>query len=501
MKKSKILSVFLVACLLVSLLPAAAFAVSANSTLSGTIYLPGQNTAPSGGVNVTLCISTDNLTPSNKNDDVLVKQVLKIEEGQKSISYSIMVPKSGNSNAKYSVSYTVGNGYAPFGYYSENGTTAIKSELTPVNLNAGDTGNVNITILPGKTISGKILLGNQTTAPSNDMKYTITAVQEGNNSSTRDDDIIITKDVTVPKNKKEMAYSLTVPLNTVGKGYKLYYRYTDGSYSEAGYYNTNRTSYSAGTYTLIDVANNPVINLTTLPFTNISGRVYLPEGVTAPANGIQVTVIALNRGTLSAASDDFYIEKSVTIPKDANYVNYSLTVPVKNVGYAVSYSVASAAGYVTEGYYSESGTKTDYNEASLVETGNAAVTGINLVIQKTSTVTPTPTPIPAPLEKYDLNGDGIVDMLDMAELARIIIDQYDKDGYNIPYGLSKKYEYNEGELKRIRGVFKLFDNNRNGLKMFNSVNQWFRFFNGEDDDDDGKNNNGNKYGNSKNKGK
>ena len=66
-----------------------------------------------------------------------------------------MVPKSTNKAARFSVSYTVENGYAPFGYYSSKGTTAIKAEQTLIELNSGDKSGINIELLPGKQYPGK----------------------------------------------------------------------------------------------------------------------------------------------------------------------------------------------------------------------------------------------------------------------------------------------------------------------------------------------------------
>ena len=59
------------------------------------------------------------------------------------------------------------------------------------------------------------------------------------------------------------------PLNKVGSGYKLYYKYKDGTYEETGYYYKNGTSRNEGKVTLVDVGNTVTeINLTTLLFTN-----------------------------------------------------------------------------------------------------------------------------------------------------------------------------------------------------------------------------------------
>lgn len=96
------------------------------------------------------------------------------------------------------------------------------------------------------------------------------------------------------------------PLNKVGSGYKLYYKYKDGTYEETGYYYKNGTSRNEGKVTLVDVGNTVTeINLTTLLFTNINGKVYLPDDDEASDDGIEVTVTAYNNGSLTSSSDDF----------------------------------------------------------------------------------------------------------------------------------------------------------------------------------------------------
>ncbi len=493
MKKSSFLSVLLITCLLMTLFPTTLVAETTHSTLTGTISLPGNDTAPSGGVKVTLNVGTDNLTPTNKNDDKSLAQEMIIPQGQHSISYSVMVPKSTNRNAQYSVAYTTESSYAPFGWYTTGGTTAIKQDRSTVDLNGGDVNGINITMLEGKVIPVKIIAGNQTTAPLNDMKYTVTAIQEGSNASSSDDDIVISKIITMPKNSKEAGFSLIVPLNAANNGYKVYYNYQDGNYNETGYYHSTGTSRSADTFTRIDVSNTvSEINLTTLPFTNFTGRVYLPDGALAPENGTEVKVTAENLGG-DGAADDIRFEKTVVIPKNANCIEYNLTIPVKQTGYTVSYTVKGNTGYIATGYFSASGTQTSKSNAALIGTGDSSISGIDLTIQKkpqptpTPTATPTPTPAPdqKPDPKYDLNGDGSVNIKDLVELARVIAAEYKKPG-----NTQKDCKLNDKEIKDLRDAFKVFDNNRYGLKIFNGINQWFKnwdfgWLNNDDDDKNG----------------
>lgn len=478
MKKSRILSALLVTCLLMSVLSVQSIAANAYSTISGVISLPDNDVAPSGGVKVLLTIATDNNTPNNKNDDKSVTTELTIAKGSNSIAYSIQVPRSQNSKAKYTVYYTVEKSYAPFGWYSKKGTTAIKDDKTMVDLNAGDVRGIDIELLPGRAISGSIILGNKSTKPLNDLKYTITAIQEGSNVNSKDDDIIITKEVTVKANNSEAAYELIVPMNSVKKGYKVYYTYENEGYKETGYYSKNGTSRDANKVTLIDVANTAKdINLTTLPFTNISGKVYLPNNEKAPGNGIEVEVTAYNKNTKASNSDDFSFKKTVKIAKGSNSANYALTVPVASTNYIVFYKVITKnTSYINEGYYNEDSTEKDIKDATPIKTDNKTVKGINLeIISKKTAPKPTPKPDDKKSEKYDVNGDGYVNVFDLLDLAKVIVDKYEKEGFDKNLEQYKNRKLDEKDLEIIKKVFNPFTNNRYKLKWFNSINKYFDF--------------------------
>lgn len=490
MKKLSFLSALLIACLIIPLFPTSIVAESTHSTISGTISLPNNEPAPTGGVKIILNVETDNLT-SKTGDDISINQELTIAKGQAGITYSIMVPKSSNKEAKYNVSYKTESNYAPFGWYSKDGTTPIKEKSTQVNLNAGDVKNVNIKILEGKKISGKMILGNMDVAPSNDLIYTITAIQEGSNKNSKDDDIIVSNKITVEKGNKEKAWSLIVPLNQPGKGYKLFYQFEKGGYKEEGYYYIDGTSRSSNKVTLIDVSNTVAgLNLTTLPFTNIEGKIYLPENVKAPKNGFDAIITAKNYGSSAAATDDIYFMKEVKIAEGSNSAAYSLTVPVKPTGYILSYAISDSKGYITEGYYSTKKTESSEKDATLIITGNKAVTGIELDIIKKVTATPTPTltpiptitpspkptPLPGDIEKYDLNNDGFINIKDLIELAKVIVDQYKdakKEDFKEQYN---GWQMSNDDIKILREAFKPYYNNRYDVKWFNGSSKWFKIF-------------------------
>lgn len=476
MKMSKFLSILVITCMLITLFPTAIVAEGTHSNATGVISLPG-NTKASDDVKVTLIIGTNNLTESNKNDDVSVSHELVIPKGQNSISFSTLVPKSSSSKAKYTVYYTVGSGYAPFGWYSKNGTTAVKDDRTQIDLNAGDVKNIKIELLAGRKISGKIILGNDETTLIDDMKYTVTAIHEGSKSNTSDDDIIITKDVTIKAGQDDKSYELIVP-PSADSGYKVYYSYTNDGYKETGFYHKDGTSYSANKVTKINVSNTQTgINLTTKPFTNIFGKLYLPDGGKAPKKGITAIITAENHAGTSTTTDDFSFMKTVEIKEGANSVSYSIAVPVKSTDYAVSYTISDEfKEYVAKGFYDGDETVTSYSKATLVEADEDSVTGINMTIIEKNKPKPTPTPKPdKDYDRYDLNEDGYVNVFDMLDLAKVIVKKYDKEGFDKNLEQYKGKKMDSKDLEIIRDAFLPFTNNKYKTKWFDSLNKWFNF--------------------------
>lgn len=471
MKMKRILSLLLSVCLLILLMPVNSIAANGYSTVSGVISLPGNDVAPSGGVKVKLTIGTDNNTHDNKNDDKSVTTELTITKGQKSIAYSIQVPKSQNTKAKYYVYYTAENGYAPFGWYNKDKTTAVKEKRTLIDLNTGDVSGINIELLPGRPISGKIIFGNSSVKPMNDLKFTVTAVQEGTKANSADDDIIISKEVVLKAHTGIAAYELIVPVNDPGKGYKVYYTFENQGYKETGYYHKDGTSRDAGRVTLIDVANTVKgIDLNTLPFTNITGKISLPGKDKAKTNGLEIKITAFNSGSDSSASDDFSFSKAVTISKDSSSAFYALTVPVVSTDYIISYEIVTKnTEYENKGFYNKAKTEKDKKNATPIRVGNTNIAGIDLEILRKTDPKPAPPSKPNPEipEKYDVNGDGYVNILDLLDLAKVLAEKYEKEGFKINPEEYRNRIPDKKELDAIRKALKPFFSKQPGPKLHN----------------------------------
>lgn len=471
MKIRKILSLVLAVLLLLPLFSVQSISAETYSTISGIVSLPGNDVAPSGGVKVKLTVVTDNKTPGKKHDDKLVSSEVTIAAGKKSAAYSLIVPRSQNAKAQYYVYYTAENGYAPFGWYNKEKTTAVKAKRTPIDLNTGNVTGVNIELLPGKTISGDIIFGNRQVKPMNDLKFTVTAIQEGSNANSSDDDIIVTKEVVLKAGNSSVPYKLVVPLNDPNNGYKVYYTFESQGYKETGYYYKNGTSRDAARATRIDVANTVEdIDLTTLPFTNITGKISLPGKDKAKTNGLEIKITAFNSGSDSSASDDFSFSKAVTISKDSSSASYALTVPVVSTDYIISYEIVTKnTEYENKGFYNKAKTEKDKKNATPIRVGNTNIAGIDLELLRKTDPKPAPPSKPNPEipEKYDVNGDGYVNILDLLDLAKVLAEKYEKEGFKINPEEYRNRIPDKKELDAIRKALKPFFSKQPGPKLHN----------------------------------
>ena len=161
--------------------------------------------------------------------------------------------------------------------------------------------------------------------------------------------------------------------------------------------------------------------------------------------------------------------ETVQIKKGANSVDYSMVVPVTSTDYLVSYTVSKSTGYQAEGFYSKDGTVTSSKKATMVKPVDNKITGINLSILKKDPAKPTPTPTPIPNDaKYDLNGDGYVNVFDLLDLAKVIVNKYEHEGFDKDLEQYEKHDMDYQDLK-VLGMFsnhsQTTNTRRNGLTM------------------------------------
>ncbi len=321
----------------------------------GMLLLPSPEKAPPGGISVDLYASN---STSNNHINIL------IPEGSSSIEYSIAVPAGSGYVVRYQ---TTNSNYVSPMYYASTGMVRSSNSALALDLTAEDKTSVDLVVTPKKVVEGRIELQDGV-APSAGIKFRINAVCGSDN---------INADVVMAAGSSYAAYSLKLPPNPAGSGYKISYSIPDGIYLPAGYYSLNGTVRAEALASPVDVSNEGKsgIDFTVYKKKTISGTILLPEGKTAPPGGFSVS--------LNAAYGNDSADSTVIIPEGSASADYVLYVP-EGEAYKVRYKLTNIA-YIEIGYYNQNGTVTDVNTATSVNviTGDKAGISIELIAKKT----------------------------------------------------------------------------------------------------------------------
>ncbi len=293
-------------------------------SISGTVNLPNGIQAPVGGVMVEIAGCFNNGTPDNRQDDIWYGTRIVIPENQSQTSYTLRIPylaEKGGCIVEFR-----GEGYIPT-YYTQHGGTQEFSTAEIIDLSAGDRDGINTTLIKGKAISGVVSLPAGETAPSGGVGIDLNADSDNGTPNDWQDDLHAHAYVVVPEGQSQIGYSIAVPgANSL---YTL-------DYHPQGYCSGR---YSANGSSLIDVRDGDQtnINITVSRGKIISGTVSLPEGKSAPAGGLSISVNAYcDNATPNDRSDDLQAYTGVYIPEGRSQATYSMTVPDTSVGYYVS---------------------------------------------------------------------------------------------------------------------------------------------------------------------
>lgn len=288
-----------------------------DTTIKGIVKLPEGRIAPREGITVSITAENDAL-------DFVSEKTVVISAGNSAVEYEIEVPSIDNYQIKYTIKSM--GGYVTSGYYSEEGTVGRKECSTPINCSFGSLTGINLNLIPGMEIRGKVSLPPGQEVNRKDFWMWVVASNENYES---------TAYVTIPEGSSGATYSVYVP---EGDDYVVSYSLLPlyGEYIEKGYYNSSATTANKNCATKLNVAkNNSGIDLALIPVDRIiSGRVSLPDGTAA--------------------------------------IPYSIRVPSNNRGngYRVGYSVTSGNTnglYYENGYFSRFGTTSDINDASIID--------------------------------------------------------------------------------------------------------------------------------------
>ena len=282
--------------------------------VTGTISLPDGHAAPTGGLKIEVWVRY-------YKDDGIVhvsdKEDITIVEGASSAEYKIKV-MSGNE-FEYTVSANPSEDSDFLRTYS--GFIECSLEICP---------NVNIVLDIAKKISGTISLPNKELAPKGGIMISVSASDGARNSGS--------SFVTIPYNTNCSTYTVKIPANSLGSGYRVSYGIitSQEKYMDYIYYSVSGATTSYSKATLVDVSSSSAtgIDVELMPAKIISGRISLPNGDVAPEGGIRIIVSAINEAGNNGSS-------SVTIPCGENSATYTVNVPANNPedGYRITYFV------------------------------------------------------------------------------------------------------------------------------------------------------------------
>ena len=373
----KLLSVLLVVLLVFSamFMGGASVLATPSSTISGKILMPAGMLAPAGGFSGSIFA----VEPSG----VSYSASFTIVAATSSADYSINVP-SGNNTPSYYVSVNISTNTTAImkmGYYSSTGTTLAYNKKSLINTRSGSLADIDITLLKASTISGRISLPGAQLAPAGGIGFSLRASDSSGYYSFYTSPMIAA-------GTNFIDYVIVVPFGNATPDYKIVFSITSNStgYINKGYYSSGGTTTDAAAATSVNtrVGNLVGYNMTVLQGNNITGKIFLPVGVTAPVGGISLTIYVAD----TTISSNYYYN-SIRILEGANFVNYSMTVPfgVTTPDYSVYYYTSYVTGgYLEKGYYSSLGTKPVSSLATPVNTRGGSISGIDLLFTKGNSI-------------------------------------------------------------------------------------------------------------------
>ena len=321
---------------------------SAAAEISGTVFLPAGDTAPTKGLSVEVRVEDQ-----NGGDEA--STYADIPEGESAGTYSLTV--SDDPAASWIVHYYYfDNNYLKNGYYTNSGTSWDEQAATPLP-GAVSHSEINLTLLRGNVINGTVYLP---AAASQDtpVRVEITNINR--------DAVDYEETVNIPSSSSTATYSIRVVNDPDASWEVKYTYYSDSSYVPDGYYQSSSvTTWNRAAATLLQGNQDySGIDLTLLVGRTISGTVILPNSATAPQDGISFDIYAVN-----TRNTDYSYSRWVTIVQNTNSISYTIRVPDdENATWQIHYETYQD-DYLNKGYYAGAETTWDVTRATLLSGG------------------------------------------------------------------------------------------------------------------------------------
>ncbi|MCP5149224.1 MAG: thrombospondin type 3 repeat-containing protein [Chromatiales bacterium] len=336
--------------------PGSDLTLLAADVISGTISLPGLDTAPVGGVTVRVS-AVDTL------GDAVLSTDVTIAESTSSIAYQITVPS--DSGASWRVGYTCVGGCSGYvaGFFSTVPSTGSVLALADATLLSGgaDHAGIDMTLIEARTISGTVSLEGGQVAPAGGAAITVEALGPGGAS--------VSDAVTIPQGANAAPYTLEVPPDPAAQWRVRYTCFLvaacDGFLDTAFHASTGMVASFGEATPLAGDQNHAGIDLVVLDATTLAGTVSLPSGV-APAGGTTIRVTAFDTEGVADTA-----EVEVTIAEGTSSVAYALDLEDDALArWRLDYTCQSGCdGLFPSGFFADGGAAAFVDGATLLVGG------------------------------------------------------------------------------------------------------------------------------------
>jgi hypothetical protein len=257
-----------------------------------------------------------------------------------------------------------GGDYCPQGYYSKNGTVYDFKDTPVFKGKPGAFKGIDMMLVKGDVISGKVLLPAGTSAPDNGVTVWVSIYNEAKER-------LKSPSFKIPAGQNSTEYKIVMPKKSPPPKYYVSYNWVKGFVS-AGYYSKGKTVPKIDDASFLDMSKGDYknIDLTLVKGFEVSGSFILPKGTTAPEGGITVYFARYEE---DKNHQNWWPH---TIPAGENKLDFSYNfLPGK---YYFAYNWAD--GYVNPGFYSKQGFVNKIDAAELVDLTKQDVSGINLYL-------------------------------------------------------------------------------------------------------------------------
>jgi hypothetical protein len=339
--------------------------------ISGTVSLP-KGIKAAQDVKIRVLFSTDN--NQHRDYDRVSTKDLIIHTGSNSARYSIEVPSNSEGYIIYQYESSE-NTFCYRGFYSTKGTTFNFSKATKVKLQKKNVKNINLQLLKGKRLNGKV------TIPANVDDVWLCDVNPVYDNGTPDnlnDDVFVFQSQNSfasfyderGNSKKEASYCMIVP--DITATYRIKYEVSFNNVPWGGSHIISEGYYSKSCITCdydkadsIMVSSSYVgkIDIHVIESRKIQGKICLPDGKKANSN---MGVILFN--------DEGAREKFIKIPKGENSVEYTLYFQDWKHKHIVT------VGHISKYYFGQNEVVSDKSSAKEFDLSKGDIKGFDVII-------------------------------------------------------------------------------------------------------------------------